>query len=124
MKVKDFIKMLQEHDPEDYVRLDGGAILFAEPKEGYWDGPYEYINEDGNFVISIKSNKVDIHTIDVEDFIWEHGGDYSKINFEGFEQYVEKERNVQRYIEKFKKISEEYKEAVKGADGWKKSKGS
>lgn len=110
MKTKDFIKMLQEADPtgECHVRLDGGIPRFAERKEGYWDGPYQFIDEDGNLVISIKNDKVDIHAMDSEDFIWEHKGDYSKICFE-FDGYVEKEKHIQEYIERFKKISDEYK---------------
>jgi hypothetical protein len=110
MKTKDFIEMLQKEDPtgECHVRLPGGIPWFAERKEGYWDGPYQFIDEDGNFVISIKENKVDINVLELEDFIWENKGDYSKIKFE-FDGYVEKEKHIQEYIERFEKIAEEYK---------------
>ena len=110
MKVKDFIKMLQEQNPEDYVRIPGGAIWFAEPKEGYWDGPYQY--RDGeNFVISTRGSKVDIHIQDVEDFIWNNDGDYSKIKLDlaGYSGET-LDRQVNDYKKKFEKISEKCKE--------------
>ena len=70
MKTKDFIKMLQEADPsgEAYIRMQGGVPHCAELKEGYWDGPFQYIDDDGNFVTSIKEFKVDIHCIDILKF--------------------------------------------------------
>jgi len=109
MKVKDFIKMLQEQDPEDYVRIPGGAILFAEPKEGYWDGAYEY--RDGEyFVISTKGSKVDIHVQDVEDFIWDNDGDYSKIRLDFPNNGKILEQKIQEYQESFEKISKKYKQ--------------
>ena len=48
MTTSQFIKMLQEADPsgEAHIRMDGGIPLFAELKPGYWDGPYEYIDEE------------------------------------------------------------------------------
>lgn len=110
MKTKDFIKMLQKEDPtgECHIRLGRGAPQQAERKPGYWDGPYQYIDDDGNFVISIKEEKIDVHSVDWEEFIWEHDGDYSKIKFE-FDDYCEKEKHIQDYIERFKKVSEEHK---------------
>ena len=91
MKTKDFIKMLQEEDPtgEGYIRLpDGGAPWFAEVKEGYWDGPYQYLenmgDEDSKYhdkriVTSTQGYKVDIHTLDHDSIIWEERGDMDKI---------------------------------------------
>lgn len=110
MKTKDFIKMLQKEDPtgECHVRLGGGAPQCAERKPGYWDGPYQYFDKDGNLVISIKEEKIDVHSVDWEEFIWDHDGDYSKIKFE-FDDYCEKEEQIQNYIEKFKKESEKCK---------------
>ncbi len=91
MKTKDFIKMLQEADPEGegYVRLPwGGAPWFAEAKEGYWDGPYEYL-EDINpdkpslhkkrWVTSTLGYKVDIHALEYDSIVWEEKGDMNKI---------------------------------------------
>lgn len=71
MKTKDFIKMLQEADPqgEGFIRMEGGIPLFAEAKEGYWDGPYSYIDEEGNYVYSTEGYKVDIYCRDIWDFV-------------------------------------------------------
>jgi len=71
MKTKEFIKMLQDADPsgEAHVRLEGGVPKFAELKPGYWDGPYKYIDEDGNYVYSTKGNKVDIWSTEIWDFV-------------------------------------------------------
>jgi len=91
MKTKDFIKMLQEADPtgEGYVRLPGGgAPWFAEPKEGYWDGPYQYLElgeekrfypHDSVLVTSTQGYKVDIHTMDIDSIIWDEEGDLERI---------------------------------------------
>jgi len=71
MTTKEFIKMLQEADPEGngHIRMEGGVPRFAEPKEGYWDGPYKYINENGEYVYSTKGYKIDIYCEDVHDFV-------------------------------------------------------
>ncbi len=71
MKTKDFIKMLQEADPEGegFIRMEGGIPSFAEPKEGYWDGPYSYIDEEGNYVYSTEGYKIDIYCTDIWDFV-------------------------------------------------------
>ncbi len=74
MKTKDFIKMLQEADPtgEGYLRMEGGIPYCAIPKEGYWDGPYSYIDEKGNYVYSIEGYKIDLCCIDVDGFVERH----------------------------------------------------
>lgn len=38
MKTKDFIKMLQDADPEGegYIRMEGGVPVYAEAKESYY----------------------------------------------------------------------------------------
>jgi len=71
MKTKEFIKMLQEADPsgEAHIRMEGGIPRFAELKPGYWDGPYSYLDEDGNWVYSSEGNKVDIHCFDRYDYV-------------------------------------------------------
>jgi hypothetical protein len=71
MTTKEFIKMLQEADPsgECHVRMPGGIPMYAEHKEGYWDGPYSYINEEGQYVYTTQGSKVDIHIYDIEDFV-------------------------------------------------------
>jgi hypothetical protein len=71
MKTSEFIKMLQDADPtgEAHIRMNGGVPRFAEPKAGYWDGPYSYIDEDGNWNYSTEGTKVDIHCTDIYDFV-------------------------------------------------------
>jgi len=71
MKTKEFIKLLKEADPsgEAHIRMDGGIPQYAELKEGYWDGPYTYIDNDGNYTLSINGMKVDIYCIDIDEFI-------------------------------------------------------
>ncbi len=74
--------MLQDADPtgEAHVRLPGGgAVYFAERKEGYWDGPYMYLEGDhhmshATLVISTKGDKVDIHTVDLDSLAEFHNG--------------------------------------------------
>lgn len=110
MKTKELIKQLQKEDPtgEAYVRCGDGAVTHFELKSGYWDGPYEYIDENGNFVISNQGSKVDIVTMDSESWIWDHDGDYSKIKFDlGPLEYSE--GKIKAYKEEFEKISKEYK---------------
>lgn len=75
MKTKDLIKMLQEEDPsgEGHVRMgDGGVTWYAEGKPGYYDGSYQYLDEDGNFVTSTQGYKIDLRGFDLYDFIERH----------------------------------------------------
>ena len=74
MKTKDFVKMLLDADPtgEHHVRLNGGFPGGVELKEGYYDGSYNYIDDDGNFVRSNEGAKVDIYTMDIDDFVERH----------------------------------------------------
>lgn len=120
MTTKEFIKMLTEADPtgEGHVRLYGGVPRFAESKPGYWDGAYQYIDEEGNFVTSIKGYKVDITCIEIEDFVsnlvnmhnpqnWEEIEKKIKFEFGGYsntEQRNDKERVI---IEKARSFWEE-----------------
>ena len=80
MKTKDFIKILQEADPsgESHIRMQGSIPMYAEYKPGYWDGPYAYIDDDGNYVYSTMGSKIDISCIDIEYFVED--------NFDLFEQ--------------------------------------
>lgn len=91
MKTKDFIAMLQKVDPtgEGYIRLPGGgAPWFAEAKEGYWDGAYQYLelgNEkkfyprDSVLVTSTNGYKIDIHVMDSDTIIWDEHGNMDAI---------------------------------------------
>lgn len=74
MTTGEFIKMLQDADPSGnaHVRMDGGIPYAAIEKEGYWDGPYTYIDNDGNYVYTTKGTKVDIYCTDIYDFVDEN----------------------------------------------------
>lgn len=73
MTTAEFIKMLQEADPDgtSHVRMYGGVPIFADAKPGYWDGPYHYIDEEGNWVYSSEGTKVDIWCKEIDDFVSE-----------------------------------------------------
>lgn len=110
MKTKDFIKMLQEEDPtgEGYVRVDGGAIMYCEAKEGYWDGAYTYWDKDTRtWHSSTQGYKIDVITVTWEDIVWELNGDMEKIRARlkpDYTGYVE----GKKYEENFwKKVEEE-----------------
>ena len=114
MKTKDFIEMLQKEDPsgEGYVRINGGAIYWCEAKEGYWDGAYEYYdNENKTWHTSSSGYKIDVHTITWEDIVWEEKGNMDKIkkrlkpDYSRYSRKKEYERNF------WKKVKEEAVEA-------------
>ena len=62
--------MLQEADPsgEAHIRMSGGVPFYAELKEGYWDGPYSYIDEEGNYIYTTQGVKVDLYQKNIQDF--------------------------------------------------------
>lgn len=76
--------MLQEEDPEGegYLRCPGGIPYMAEMKPGYWDGPYSYIDEEGNHVTTSQGYKVDLYFMDVDDFVSEHFNLHDPNNWE------------------------------------------
>lgn len=119
MKTKDFIKMLQEADPsgEAYVRIDGGAPAYAWLKEGYWDGPYAYLDEDGTYVKSTAGMKVDIYTRTPEDIVWDNRGDIEKIKKKIRIDYTylndDREKQFWEYIEEEAKTAREWDEQSK-----------
>ncbi len=73
MTTSEFIKLLKEADPSGkaHIRIDGDVPYFAELKEGYWDGPYNYINNKGQWVHSTEGSKVDIYSRTKEDIVYE-----------------------------------------------------
>lgn len=96
MKTKEFIKMLQEADPtgEAYIRMSDGVPFAAELKPGYYDGPYSYVDENDNWVVSARNPKIDIAYMDLEEWAYlqgERGKSWGevqeKIKFE-FEIYI------------------------------------
>lgn len=116
MKTKDLIKMLQEEDPagEGYVRVSGGAIVWAESKEGYWDGKYQYYDKETRTLhISSEGYKIDIITYDVNDIIWEEEGIMENIKprlHPHFENFLHKEDNYERFWKGVEKEAEECRE--------------
>ncbi len=120
MTTKQFIDMLQKADPkgEGHLRMPGGVPKFAEPKEGYWDGPYQYIDEEGNFVTSISGYKVDIHCVDIEDYAsdladreeyqkWEDVEHHFKFELGGYSNKNQRNEKIQSYIERARSSWEE-----------------
>lgn len=84
MKTKEFIEMLQKADPsgEAHIRMEGGVPYAAELKEGYWDGPYYYIDEEGNYVYSSRGMKVDLCCYDIDGFVEKHFNYFDADNWE------------------------------------------
>jgi hypothetical protein len=118
MKVKDFIKMLQEADPtgEMHIRMPEGIPFAAEPKPGYWDGAYSYIDEGGNWVHTADDGKVDIHCMDIYEFVYQIFGSRS-YNLPSWEEVSSKFvfnlelKNESQRIESQQRILQEAKEA-------------
>jgi len=111
MKTKELIKLLQEEDPsgEAHVRMPGGVPVHVELKEGYYDGPYSYIDEDGNFVETDNGEKVDVYCTDLEEFVWENKGDLSKIKVD-FDCFKDRKESVlaeaKKYADRYKSFQE------------------
>ncbi len=101
MKTKDFIAMLQKADPtgEGHLRMSGGVPTCAVDKPGYYDGPYEYIDDEGNFVISAAGYKVDIYTTDLEDFVYENTDEHDPDSWEKIKAKLKFEFGVYAYPE-------------------------
>lgn len=121
MKTKEFIKMLENADPsgESHIRINGQeSYFYAEHKPGYWDGSYSYLEgkygEDMVWVETTKGSKVDIRTVDMDNFVEYFDGDYEtvkkhiKMDFGNFlikEQQIEKE---ERFLKDVKDSCDEY----------------
>lgn len=119
MKTKELIKLLQEADPsgECHVRMPGGIPITAYRLPGYYDGAYEYIDKDGNWVVSITNDKVDIVTIDKETFICDEYDDtltpednwniIKEMIIVEYDKSGKSEKYIQ-YMERFKKYFDQY----------------
>lgn len=94
MTTSEFIKMLQEEDPsgEAHIRLGDGVPYRVELKEGYWDGPYSYINENEQYVTTTKGMKVDVYCKTSSDIVWD-------LNWISFQE--SKEDLKKRLLDKF-----------------------
>lgn len=84
MTTAEFIKILQDADPSGtaHVRMSGGVPIHAEHKPGYWDGPYQYIDKEGNWVYSSRDSKVDISCTDIDDFVYDMFDTYKNPTWE------------------------------------------
>lgn len=80
MTTSEFIKMLQAEDPsgEAHIRLDGGVPYAAEHKPGYYDGPFTYLDKDGNYVTSTVGTKVDIYCKEPSTLIWDNDMEWNE----------------------------------------------
>ena len=120
MKTKDFIKMLQEEDPsgEGYIRVQGGAVVWVEAKEGYWDGSYQYYDpQTRKLHTTTEGYKVDVMTIDENDIVWDEEGNMEKIRerlVPNFESYSDPTQRKEKYDNYWMKIEDEAIEAKKG----------
>ena len=120
MTTKEFIKILQEADPEGdaHIRMEGGIPKCAVAKEGYWDGPYAYINENDEYVYSTKGYKVDIYCEDVWDYVentYQRGMKWEemekKFKFElGYASKEQRNEREQRIIDKAKEAFDSIEE--------------
>lgn len=85
MTTREFIEMLQKEDPSGngHIRIGHYCTFIAESKEGYWDGPYSYLkNKWGKDMIwkhTSNGYKVDIHCVDVDQFVEYFDGDFDEV---------------------------------------------
>ena len=84
MTTKEFIEMLKKADPSGnaHIRMEGGFPVNCSLKEGYWDGPFSYLDKDGNYVYSINGMKVDVSCRDIEGFVENHFDFHNSNNWE------------------------------------------
>lgn len=118
MKTKQLIRLLNEVDPsgEAYVCIDRKPIYFIELKEGYWDGSYNYLeykNKQFTWVESTEGNKIDIHTMNLFDFVARFDGDFDKVkNHIKFKYTYTTNDKKNEFLELVKITCEEYKNII------------
>ena len=104
--------MLQKEDPtgEGHIRMTGGVPKYIEAKAGYWDGAYQYLDENENFVTSIRGYKVDIHCIDIQEYAldladndedqkWEDVESNFKFELDGYADEFQRNERIRSYLE-------------------------
>lgn len=145
MKTKEFIEMLQKEDPsgEGHIRIGHYCTFYAESKEGYWDGPYSYLKDNkwGKDMVwkhTSTGYKVDIHCVDVDQFVEYFDGDFDEVkkhlefdysNYCDKKQRKDRENGILKIFEESctehrgimdNLYNQQYEYAVKHAvDGWK-----
>lgn len=116
--------MLQDADPtgEGYIRMGDGVPCYAVPKEGYYDGGYNYIDGEGNYVYSTEHYKIDIYTKSVFQFvdeIYDHFDeerktwDFVKSKFKSKTTYLYDHHNKEKEDCLLKEAKEAYDDVVK-----------
>lgn len=145
MTTKEFIEMLQKEDPsgEGHIRIGHYCTFYAESKEGYWDGPYSYLKDNkwGKDMVwkhTSTGYKVDIHCVDVDQFVEYFDGDFNEVkkhlefdysNYCDKKHRKDKENGILKIFEEscteHRKImdklnNDEYEDAIKHVtEGWK-----
>lgn len=74
MRIGQLVEMIRKADPtgEAFIMDDEFSVpRFFESKEGYWDGAYYYIDEQGRYVKEDKEYKVDVHDNTLNWLVWE-----------------------------------------------------
>jgi hypothetical protein len=104
MTVKELIKQLKKCSQNAIV---SGPILGVQELPGYYDGACHYVEGD-KYIISTECKKVVFDYMDLEDFIDNNEGDYSKVIFK-IKNMCDQKGYKKRYIERMKKASNEYK---------------
>jgi hypothetical protein len=70
MITSELIKLLQEADPEGTTHISiGGVVTHVYREDGYYDGPYHYMDEEGRYTISTRGKKVFILFEDLCDYV-------------------------------------------------------
>lgn len=122
MTTNEFIKMLQKADPEGthHVRLRGDGVPYhADLVEGYWDGGYEYFDENGNLIRTYCDAKVDIWTKSFEDIVERYNGNMDEINkrisvdVSDFSAESQGRATVNRYMVKVKKYAKKIRKILR-----------
>ena len=121
MTTKEFIKLLKEADPTGnaHIRLGDGVPIYVECKAGYYDGPYNYIDEDNNFVLSSKDLKVDVYCFDLDEWIERLVNIHNPMNWEEIKEKIKFELT---YCYPEERIKARYKNAKECYEEWYKIK--
>jgi len=128
MTTAEFIKILQKEDPSGtaHIRMSGGIPMGAELKAGYWDGPYSYIDEDGNWVYTTSGQKVDIWCTEIYDFVSEKIDTYRRPSWDEIKSkfkfelgYSIPEHRAERANSILKQAKEAYDESIEMYDRFK-----